>query len=80
MDIKTKATVVQEWVMSIAYQKLKECGILPKRTLIKPSTTMASVDSPKKPTLTDVAAADAAARNSNNKNIIVMIHYIDKKI
>ena len=49
-------------------------------TLLKPSITMARVACPKKPTLINVAVADVAAGNSNNKNIIVMIHYIDKKI
>jgi hypothetical protein len=64
--------------VSIAYQKLKKRNILLEGTLLEPSITMAGVDCPVKPTLTDVAAADAAAGNSNNLNIIVMIHYINK--
>ena len=79
MDIETKAAVVQEWVVSITYQKLKERGTLLEGTLLKPSITMAGVGCPKKPTLTYVAATDTAAVNSNNENMIVMIHYINNK-
>jgi hypothetical protein len=75
MDIETKANIVQEWTVSITDTKLKECDIMLKETLLKPSIMMTGVNCPKKPTLTDVSATDATAGNSNNKNMIVMIHY-----
>ena len=79
MNIETNAAVVQEWTVSITYQKLKERGILLEGTLFKPSIIMTSDNCPKKLILTDNVATDAAAGNSNNKNIIVMVHYINKK-
>ena len=65
VDIKTKAGIVQEWVVSITYHKLKERGILFEGTLLNPSIIMDKINFPKKPTLTDVVAADAAAGNNN---------------
>lgn len=53
-DIETTAAV-QERVVSITYQKLKECGVLLEGTLLKPSMTVAGVDCPEKPTPADVA-------------------------
>ena len=65
--------------MFITYQKLKECGILLEGTLSKPSITITGVDFPKKPTPADVAAAEASVGSSNNKNVIAIIHYNNKK-
>merc|ERR1719469_425387 len=42
-DIETTAKV-QERVISITYQKLKECGVLLEGTLLKPSMTVNGVD------------------------------------
>lgn len=53
-DIETTARV-QERVVSVTYQKLKECGVLLEGTLLKPSMTVAGVDCPDKPTPADVA-------------------------
>lgn len=53
-DIETTAKV-QERVVSIVYQKLKEAGVLLEGTLLKPSMTVAGVDCPDKPTAQDVS-------------------------
>merc|ERR1719413_64691 len=53
-DIETTAAI-QERVVSITYQKLKECGVLLEGTLLKPSMTVAGVDCTDQPTPDDVA-------------------------
>jgi len=53
-DIETTAKV-QEKVVSVCYQKLKECGVLLEGTLLKPSMTVAGVDCTDKPTPQDVS-------------------------
>lgn len=53
-DIETTAKV-QERVISICYQKLKEVGCLLEGTLLKPSMTVAGVECPDRPSPDDVA-------------------------
>lgn len=53
-DIETTAKV-QERVVSICYQKLREVGVMLEGTLLKPSMTVAGVDCPEKPSPDDVA-------------------------
>jgi len=50
-----KTAEVQEKVVSICYQKLKEVGCLMEGTLLKPSMTVAGVECPDRPTPEDVA-------------------------
>lgn len=53
-DIETTAKI-QEKVVSVCYQKLKEAGVLLEGTLLKPSMTVAGVDCTDKPSPDDVA-------------------------
>ena len=69
-DINT-TVAFQERVVSITYQKPKECGVLLKATLLKPSTTITGVDCPKKLTSTDIDAADTVMV----MNFFLMEHY-----
>jgi len=53
-DIGTTARV-QEKVVSVVYQKLRECGVLLEGTLLKPSMTVNGVDCPNRATPEEVA-------------------------
>jgi fructose-bisphosphate aldolase class I len=53
-DIETTARI-QERVVSITYEKLREAGVMLEGTLLKPSMTVAGIDCPNKPTPADVA-------------------------
>mmetsp|Transcript_18766 Transcript_18766/g.25037 ORF Transcript_18766/g.25037 Transcript_18766/m.25037 type:complete len:202 (-) Transcript_18766:312-917(-) len=53
-DIGTTARV-QEKVVSVVYQKLRECGVLLEGTLLKPSMTVNGVDCPNRATPDEVA-------------------------
>lgn len=53
-EIATTAAV-QEKVVSIVYQKLRECGVYMEGTLLKPSMTVAGVDCPNQASPKEVA-------------------------
>jgi len=50
-----KTAEVQEKVVALVYQKLKDCGVLIEGTLLKPSMTVAGVDCEDRPSPADVA-------------------------